>query len=120
VKPSAVGEPADNWKVKSVVNFWILSAEGNHALATWKVELLVVNESAVPVIAALPFKTIEPAEKPLPKATPPPVELMVYVALAVELVVIPEAVAKALIVSVELTVSGPLYCFVDPLTEVPG
>jgi hypothetical protein len=47
-------------------------------------------------------------------------DAMVYVALAVALVVIPEAVAKALIVSVELTVSGPLYCFVDPLTEVPG
>jgi hypothetical protein len=45
---------------------------------------------------------------------------MVYVALFVALVVIPEAVAKALIVSVELTVSGPLYCCVEPPAEVPG
>jgi len=46
---------------------------------------------------------------------------MVYVALAVPLVVIPEAVANALIVSVELTVNGvPLYCLRRTARRSPG
>ena len=33
--------------------------------------LVVVKDKAVPLIAALPFKTIEPAPKPPPKLMPP-------------------------------------------------
>ena len=69
VKPSAVF-PAVTWKLKSVVKFWIFTAVGNHALPVW-VLLLAVKDSAVPLMAALPFSTMEPAVKPLPKLMPP-------------------------------------------------
>ena len=77
-----MGEPADNWKVKSVVKFRMFTAVGYQALETWNVPLVVVKDKAVPLIAALPFKTIELAPKPPPKLIPPE-EVTVNALLAV-------------------------------------
>jgi hypothetical protein len=71
---------------------------------------VVVKERAVPFIVAFPFNTIELVVKPLPKLIPPPpLEPMVYAAVATLLLKKPLSVAMAFRVSVALTVMGPLY-----------
>jgi hypothetical protein len=110
VKPSAVPVPAVVWKVKSVVKFWMFTAVGYQALEAWNVGLVLVKDKALPLMVAFPFSTIEPAAKPLPKLIPPPpLEPMVYAAVATLLLAYPVSSAIAFRVSVALTVIGPLY-----------
>ena len=88
----------------------MFTAFGNQALEAWNVGLVVVKDKAVPLIAALPFNTMEPAVKPLPKPIPPPPpEPMVYAAVATLLLKKPLSAAMAFRVSVAATVIGPLY-----------
>ena len=61
----------------------MFTAAGYQALEAWNVGLAVVKDKAVPLIAALPFKAIEPTPKPLPKLIPPEeVTVKALVALA--------------------------------------
>ena len=83
VNPSAVCVPADVWKLKSVVKFWIFTGVGYQALDAWNVPLVVVKDKAVPLMKAFPFSAIEPDPKPLPKPTPE--ELTVNPLMAVAL-----------------------------------
>src|ERR1700674_3088021 len=89
----------------------MFTAVGNQALPAWNVGLVVVKDKAVPFIVAFPFSTIELVVKPLAKLTPPPppLEPMVYAAVATLLSKKPLSVAMAFTVSLALTVIGPLY-----------
>ena len=82
---------------------------GNHAVPAWNVGLVVVNDKALPDIAAFPFTTMDPGVKPLPKPTPPPPDPIVYAAVPTLLSKKPLLVAYAFTVSVALTVIGALY-----------
>lgn len=78
--------------------------------------LIGVTEMMVVVFAPEPTAA-ESGEAPIEKSLG---RLIVKVALAIALVLYPEAIAIASIVSVEDTVSGPLYCFEAVEGAVPS